>query len=328
MQYRQFGRTELSVSDIGFGCWQLGGGWGRQDDREGIRALQVAFDKGVTFYDTAMAYGNGHSEQILGKVFKKGRDKIKIASKISPEINIWPALDTDPVEKSFAAEWIVECTEKSLKRLNTDYIDIQQFHCWADPWLESGDWLQAVEKLKKEGKIRYFGVSTNDWDPYNTVSLIESDLIDSVQVIYNLFDQRAAEKLLPAALKHQVGIIVRVPFEEGLLTGKFKPGVQWEKGDWRANWMTDERLKTATPRIEALQQESKEFGLDLPSLSLQFILAHPAVSVVIPGMRKVEHVKANTAVSDLAPLSQDVLDRLYEHKWYHGWLYPWDRRLG
>jgi len=322
----------MQVSEIGFGTWNISGDWGVVEEQDALTALGTAFDRGITFYDTAMGYGGGRSECLLGEAFHTRRDQVVIASKVAPNTGQWPALETDDVQATFSKAWIIKNTEESLKRLKTDYLDVQQLHCWAASWLRQGDWQEAVAQLKRQGKIRYFGVSANDWDPYNTVSLVESGLVDSIQVIYNLFEQRPAEQLLPAALKHKVAIIVRVPFEEGLLTGKIRPGHRWTpgpwgQGDWRARWMTEERLLEAEPHIVALEKELDEQYPDLPTLALKFILAHPAVSVVIPGMRSLRNVQLNTAVSDIPPMPEAKLQRLYEHKWYHGWLYPWDKRL-
>ncbi len=321
MQYRVLGRTGLKVSEIGFGCWGIGGGWGKHDRETVKAALLTAFELGINFYDTAYVYGD--SEQILGEVFRGKRDQVIIASKIPPKTFRWPVYDDEPIETTFPADWIIACTEESLKRLQTDYIDVQQLHAWADAYTYCDEWYEALVKLQEQGKIRYFGVCANDWDPYGPVNLIRSGRCDTVQVTYNIFDQRAAEQLLPAALEHNVGIIVRVPFEEGLLTGKIRPGHVFEPGDWRAEWLTPERLAEVEPRIQALEAELEPPYDSLPKLALKFVLSHPAVSTVIPGMRKPEHVRENTAVSDLPPLSSEKVERLEKHKFVHGWAYPW-----
>jgi len=326
MKYRKLGRTGIEVSEIGFGAWGIGGGWGKKDDDEAVRALHQAFDLGVNFYDSAYGYGNGHSEELIGKAFADRREKVVLTSKIPPKTFNWPVLDDEPVSETFPADWIISCTERTLKNYGTDYLDVQQLHAWADPYNEQLEWYEALTKLREQGKVRYFGVSANDWNPYNTARLVESGRCNTVQVIYNVFEQRPDEKLLPAAKANDVGIIVRVPFEEGLLTGKYRPGHEFDEGDWRAKWMTPERLAEAEPRIEALEKELDDTCADLPTLALKFVLASDAVSAVIPGMRSAAHVKANCAASDLPPLSDEKLSRLREHKWYHGWRYPWDQR--
>ena len=215
-------------------------------------------------------------------------------------------------------------TETSLKNLNTDYIDVQQLHAWTPPYRQQLEWYEALMKLKEQGKIRFLGISANDWDPYGPVELVKSGLIDTVLVIYNIFEQRPAEALLPAALEHNVGIIVRVPFEEGLLTGKMASDYQFEEGDWRAECLTT-AMQEASPRVEALKQFLTDEYPTLPTLSLKFCLSHPAVATVVPGMRKVTHVEANCAVSDGKLLSDEVVEALKAHAFVHGWKYPWSQ---
>ena len=325
MRYRKLGRTDIEVSEIGFGGWGIGGGWGYRDDDGALWALKRALDLGVTFFDTAMGYGNGHSERLIGRAVAGVRDRVVIATKISPKTKRWPVLPHEPVSETFPADWIVECTENSLKNLGTDYIDVQQLHAWTPPYTEQLEWCEALSRLKEQGKVRAFGVSANDWDPYGPVDLVKSGMIDSVQVIYNIFEQRPAEQLLPGALEHGVGIIVRVPFEEGLLTGKMGPGYQFDEGDWRAKWLTAERLEEAARRVAALKPFLAEDRPTLAALALKFCLSHSAVSTVIPGMRRVEHVEANCAVSDAKLLSAEEVEALGAHAFAHGWSYPWSQ---
>jgi aryl-alcohol dehydrogenase-like predicted oxidoreductase len=322
MLKRKLGRTGIEVSEVGFGSWGIGG-WGERDDTEAIRALQRAFDKGVTFYDTAIAYGGGHSEQLIGQALGKQRRQIVIASKVPPKNSHWPVLPGEPLSSTFPADWIIRCTEQSLKNLHTDYLDVQQLHAWTPEYLAQDEWYEAFLRLKKQGKVRAFGVSANDWDPYGTTDLVKSDKIDTVQVIYNIFEQRPAEKLLPAALEHNVGIIVRVPFEEGLLTGKMRPGYRFNPGDWRADWLTPERLAEAASRTDALTPFLAPDRPTLSALALKFCLSHPAVSTVIPGMRKVQNLEENVKVSDGKLLSAAELEALKAHQFVHGWAYPW-----
>jgi len=322
MQYRLLGKSGIQISEIGFGAWGIGG-WGARDDAEATRALRRAYELGVTFYDTALAYGNGHSEGLIGKAFKTERHKIVIASKIPPKTSRWPVKPNEPIRETFPADWVIECTEKSLKNLGTDYLDVIQLHAWTDAYCQHTEWLEAFQHLNEQGKIRAFGVSVNDWDAYGGVGLAQAGLVDSIQVIYNIFEQRPAEALLPAALTSQTGIIVRVPFEEGLLTGTLKPGYQFAEGDWRANWLTPERLVEAAPSVKALEQFLAPDRPTLPSLALKFCLSHPAVSTIIPGMRRVANVEANTSSSDGVLLDEATLRKLKEHAFTHGWSYPW-----
>jgi len=324
MQYRRLGRTDFRVSEVGHGSWGMGGGWGPKDDDEALRSLNRAFELGVNFFDTALAYGDGHSERLFGQAFAGRRDQVIIATKIPPRTYLWPVKPHEPVTETFPAAWVIECTERSLRNLNTDYIDVQQLHTWTPPYVEQLDWYEGLVRLKEQGKVRAFGVSANDWDPYGPVELVKSGLIDTVQVIYNIFEQRPAESLLPAALAHNVGIIGRVPFEEGLLTGKIGPETHFPKGDWRGEWLTPERLHEVAPRVEALKPFLADDRPTLAVLALKFILSHPAVSTVIPGMRRLAHVDSNVAASDGKLLSAEVIEALKSHAFAHGWAYPWN----
>jgi aryl-alcohol dehydrogenase-like predicted oxidoreductase len=326
MRYRLLGRTGIEVSEIGFGGWGIGGGWGRQDDAEALRALHRALELGVNFFDTALGYGNGHSEYLIGHAVAGRRDRVVIATKIPPKTQRWPVLPHELISETFPAAWIIECTEKSLRNLNTDYIDVQQLHAWTPAYTQQLEWYEALRRLQEQGKIRFFGISSNDWDPHGPVSAVHAGLVDTVQVIYNIFEQRPAEELFPACRRHNVGVIARVPFEEGLLSGQLAPGYQFEPGDWRARWLTPERLAEAARRVEALKEFLQPDHPTLSALALKFCLSHPAVSTVIPGMRRVEHVEANCAVSDGILLSPEELEALKAHAWVHGWGYPWSQQ--
>jgi len=320
MKYRKLGRTDLDVSELGYGCWPIGGGWGNQDDERDVNSLREAHEKSVNFFDTAMTYGGGHSEELVGKAFAGKRDEIVIATKISPKS------DPDgPVEESYPPEWIIECTENSLKRLKTDYIDVQQIHCWRDHYTDSDDWYETMLKLKEQGKVRHIGVSAGDWDHEGALRLVEMGRTDSVQIIYNIWDQQPADKFFPAAIENNVGIIVRVPLFEGLLAGKIRPGHSFVEDDWRAKFLTEEHLAEASPRLDALEQFLSDDTPTLADLALKFILGHPATSTVIAGMTNPKHVDANCAVSGSATLSKDKLEKLKAHAWDHQWKYPWHK---
>jgi len=322
MKYRELGKTGLMVSEIGFGAWGIGG-WGKRDDVEAIKALERSFDLGINFFDTAYAYGNGHSEKLIGQAFGNRRSEVIIASKVPPKTSRWPVQDYDPLEKTFPTDWIIECTEKSLKNLGFDYLDLQQLHAWSDVYTDQDEWREAFLRLQQAGKIRAFGISANDWNPYNSVNLVQKGRVDSVQVIYNIFEQRPEEQLLPAALDQKVGILARVPFEEGLLSGALRPGMTFDQGDWRKGWATPDRLEEAGRRVDALKLFLDDITPTLAELALKYILGHPAISSVIPGMRKVRHVEANVRASETQPLTPEVLLELKKHAFVHGWAYPW-----
>lgn len=326
MQYRKLGRTGLKVSEIGFGTWSMGGMWGACDDRLATEALNEGLDQGINFFDTAYVYGDGHSETLIGNVVRKRkvRDQVVIATKIPPKDYQWPAKAGSDVTKIFPASWIREMTETSLKNLQMDCVDIQQLHVWAPHWLHQGDWLEELQKLKKEGKIRFFGVSINDHQPDSALELVASGLMDSVQVIYNIFDQSPSEKLLPLCQKHNVGVIVRVPFDEGGLTGTLTPSTQFGKKDWRRFYFKGDRLQETCNRVEKLKSFLDSQTPTLPELALKYCLSHPAVSTVIPGMRKIAHVKSCAHVSNTTPLSLETLASLKSHAWLRSFYPNWE----
>jgi aryl-alcohol dehydrogenase-like predicted oxidoreductase len=260
---------------------------------------------------------------LLGRVLQDRRAQVVIATKIPPKTFRWPVTAADSITSTFPRDWIIRCTEQSLKRLRTDHIDVQQLHAWADAYTQQQEWYEALRALQQQGKIRAFGVSANDWDPYGPVNAMTAGRLDSVQVIYNIFEQRPAEQMFPAALAKAVGIIVRVPFEEGLLTGAFPPDHLFAPDDWRVKWLTPERLQQAAPRVDKLRAFLNEDRPTLAALALKFCLSHPAVSTVIPGMRRVAHVEANCAVSDGVLLKESELNELAKHSYAHGWKYPW-----
>ena len=317
MQVRSFGKSGWKVSQIGFGCWGLGGDvWGPSDDAQARDALGRALELGVNFFDTAYIYGSGHSEKLLGGALRRSRPPVFVATKVPAKNMEWPADPKTPILKAFPTDWILRCTDVSLKRLGLERIDLQQLHVWTDSWVGAEEWRKAADQLKRAGKIRCFGVSVNDHEPESVLKLVATGEIDSVQVIYNLFDPSAAEKLFPLCQEHGVAVIARVPFDEGSLTGAFTRETRFPRGDWRAGYFRGERLKETCERVEKLKVQFLRPGIpSLSALALKFVLAHPAVSTVIPGMRKVPHVEANCAVSDGQPLTVEELKRLKEHAW-------------
>ena len=322
MHYRSLGRTGLQISEIGFGAWAIGGEWGSKDDDAAVAAINRAMDQGVNFIDTAAAYGNGHSERLIARAFRERGERCCVASKVRPMNWKWPALPDIPVTEVFPKDHVIDSVEQSLRNLETDCLDLIQLHCWTDRFNHELDWYEAFVQLRDQGKVRFFGVSVNDWDPYSGVNLVKSDRVDSIQVIYNIFEQRPAEQLFPAALEHNVGIIARVPFEEGLLTGKIGPDYQFPERDWRAQWLAGGRLEETSKHVEALRWVENE-SRTMAQAALKFILANPAVSTVIPGMRSIRHVDENVAVSDKVEMSSEEAERLRSQAWVHGFKYPW-----
>jgi aryl-alcohol dehydrogenase-like predicted oxidoreductase len=316
VNYRKLGRTGLEVSEVGYGAWGIGKSqWMGAEDDESLRALNRAIDLGLTFIDTALGYGEGHSERLVGRTVRTRDEAVHVATKIPPKNRIWPAPPGLHPDETFPADHVRECTETSLENLGLETIDVQQFHVWQDEWLGEGDWQEAVEDLKREGKIRHFGVSINDHQPANAIKLIESGLVDTVQVIYNVFDQSPEDGLLPACLEHGVGVIVRVPFDEGALTGAITPETKFDEGDFRNDYFRDDRKRQVQERVRAVVSELGVTEDEIAEIALRYILSHPAVSTVIPGMRSVRNVERNMRVADGEGLPEDQVRLLKNHRW-------------
>ena len=319
MQYRKLGRTGLDVSVLGYGSWGIGKGmWVGAEDEASRTSLRRAVELGVNFIDTALVYGDGHSEELVGEVVRESSAPVYVATKVPPKNRQWPARQGVRVEDAFPREWILDCTEESLRSLGLDTIDVQQFHVWSDDWVGQGDWLDAIERLKADGKIRFFGVSINDRQPANALRLIESGVVDTVQVIYNIFEQAPEDELFAAVLEANVGVIVRVPFDEGGLTGKVTPETTFPPQDFRNVYFSGGRKQETWDRVQAI---ARDLGIPLehlPEIALRFCFTHPAVSTVIPGMRTVRNVEANAAAAEAGPLSERELELLRHHRWRHG----------
>lgn len=314
MQYRKFGRTNWNVSEIGYGMWGLAG-WTGSDTDEVMKALERSVELGCNFYDTAWGYGAGKSEQILGQLLKRHSGKrLYAATKIPPKNFKWPSKSSFTLEECFPASHIIEYTEKSLKNLNVDCIDLQQFHVWEDSWANNDDWKTAIEKLKKEGKIKFIGISVNRWEPDNVLNTLKTGLIDAVQVIYNIFDQAPEDNLFPVCRKLDIGVIARVPFDEGTLTGTLTKTTVFPKDDWRSTYFVPENLNSSVDHAEALKPLIPP-GMTMPEMALRFILGNDDVHTIIPGMRKVSHVESNISTSDGKKLDKSLMSKLKPHRW-------------
>jgi aryl-alcohol dehydrogenase-like predicted oxidoreductase len=322
MRYRRFGRTGWNVSEIGYGMWGMAG-WTGSEDKESLDSLQRAVDLGCNFFDTAWAYGAGHSEKLLGKIVRarKGKasaggpdKKLYMATKVPPKNGCWPARPEYSLDDSYPPEHIFQYVDKSLKNLRTETIDLLQLHTWEDSWLKDGRISRAIEKLRSSGKIRAFGISLNRWEPANGVRAVRTGLIDAVQVIYNIFDQNPEDELFPACREKDVAVIARVPFDEGSLTGTLTADSKWPKGDWRSTYFVPENLKASVERANALKPLLRD-GMTLPEMALRFILNNFDVHTIIPGMRTRKHVETNLAASDKGPLAFSLHEKLRPHRW-------------
>jgi aryl-alcohol dehydrogenase-like predicted oxidoreductase len=314
MKQRAFGRTDWQVGEIGYGMWGLGG-WTGSDDEESLGSLQLAIDLGCNFFDTAAAYGDGRSERILGQVLRANSDKtLYAATKVAPKNRTWPSRRGFALDDVFPADYIRQSAEQSLTNLGTSCIDLLQFHVWEDDWADDDRWQRVVDDLKREGVIAAVGVSINRWEPENALRTVRSGAIDSVQVIYNIFDQAPEDELFPLCRERGVAVIARVPFDEGSLTGTLTKQSTWPAGDWRNTYFVPENLEPTVDRVERLRPLVPP-GSTLPELALRFIVSNPDVAVIIPGMRRAAHVRTNIAAANSGPLSAEMIERLRAHRW-------------
>lgn len=314
MKYRRFGRTNWQLSEIGYGMWGMGG-WTESDDRQSAQSLDLAVERGVNFFDTAWGYGEGHSEKLLGALVKRHPDKkLYTASKIPPMNFEWPARPEYTYDESYPVDHIVEYTNKTLKNLGLEQIDLMQFHTWDDGWAKREEWQRAVEDLKAQGKVAAMGISMNRWEPENGIKALNTGAIDAVQVIYNIFDQAPEDKLFPLCDTLDIGVIARVPFDEGTLTGAITKNTTFPEDDWRSTYFVPENLKPSAERADALRPLVPE-GMTMAEMALRFITMNKTVGTIIPGMRKARNVEMNTAISDGKGLDPELFQALRKHRW-------------
>lgn len=318
MKTRKFGRSNWQVGEVGYGMWGLAG-WSGSDDDQTRNSLQKAVDLGCNFFDTAWAYGEGHSEKILGELIKNNLkksplQKLYTASKIPPKSRIWPAKRGFLLKDNYPATYIREYTEKTLTNLGLASVDLMQFHTWEDDWANDESWQKAVSQLKADGLIKAVGVSINRWEPTNVVNTLRTGLIDSVQVVYNIFDQNPEDELFPLCRELNIAVIARVPFDEGSLTGALTADSKWDEGDWRNGYFSPPNLKKCLERIDKLKQDIPA-GATIAQIALRYILSNPDVSVVIPGMRKIKNVVDNINSSFAGALDKELMAKLHKHRW-------------
>ncbi len=316
MHYRKLGSTEAEVSELGFGAWGIGGvQWQGAKDDESIRALKRSFELGVNLVDTALAYGDGHSEQLVGQAVRESFHKIFVATKIPPKNRIWPASPSTPISEVFPYDYIVQSTEQSLRNLRVEQIYLQQFHVWTDAWVHTEEWRRAIEDLRQSGKVRYFGISISEHDPDSALEAVKTCAITAVQVIYNIFDQSAETHLFPLCQEKKVGVLARVPLDEGGLTGNITEDTKFEPGEFRESYFRGDRKRQVVEHVEALKRDLADVPGTLPQIALRFCLSHHAVTSVIPGMRRVETVESNCRAAAAGMLDDKTLAILKRHAW-------------
>lgn len=290
-------------------------GWKDSDDLQSMESMQRAVDLGCTFFDTAWAYGDGHSEGLLGQLVRANTDKrLYTASKVPPKNRAWPSQRQHTLDDCYPPAYVREYIERSLSNTNLEQLDLMQLHTWEDSWIQDERWIQELQQAKDSGKIGAIGISLNRWEPWNGIQAVQNGLVDCVQVIYNIFDQNPVDELFPACETHNIGVIARVPFDEGTLTGTITLDSTWPRGDWRNTYFVEENLQSSVAHAEPLRNIVPPDS-SMPEMALRFILSNPIVSTTIPGMRKLHHVEANIAASDRGPLEPSLLQTLYAHRW-------------
>ncbi len=321
MRYRTFGRTGWQVSEVGYGMWGMGS-WSNSDDQQSLESLQAAVDLGCNFFDTAYAYGEGHSEKLLGQCVRANPNKrLYTATKVPPMNQEWPARADSTLKESYPPDHVEEYVHRSLRNADLQSFDLVQFHTWNDEWLRDDRWFYKLDDLRSQKLINAIGISINRWEPWNGVRAVRTGAIDAVQVIYNIFDQNPEDDLFPACEEMNVAVIARVPFDEGTLTGTLTKESRWPEGDWRNTYFVPENLNPSVERADAIRETLRvwntehEADLTMPELALRFILSNPNVSTIIPGMRKLHHVETNIAASDAGPLPSELHQQMRAHRW-------------
>ena len=327
MQYRILGKTNLKIAEVGFGTWQLAndpGMWVGSDINESYNCLKRYVELGGNFIDTAWIYGYNDknpdehpSEQLIGKFIKESenREKIVIATKVPPKNMKWPAWHGIPISEVFPKEHIEKCVDDSLRSLGVDQIDLVQFHVWQDAWANENEWKDTVNEILGSGKVKFWGISINDYQPSNCLKTLDTGLISTIQFIFNIFHQKPTEKLLSYAKKNNIGLIARVPLDESGLSGKIALDTKFAEGDLRNEYFEGERLIELVNRTDKLKTLLGEEAKSLPELALRYILSFEEISAVIPGMRRMYQVEGNTSISDGRKLSEPLMNELKKHSW-------------
>jgi len=322
MKYRSFGKHNVSVSEVGFGAWAIGGSWGPQSDDDSLAALHRALDLGVNFIDTAAGYGDGRSEKLIAQALadRKG-EPIFIATKTHPTPGPWPPSPYCRADERYPEDYLRTSVEERLRNLRVERLDLLQLHTWTRAWNDDPVPLALLRRMQQEGKLRLIGVSTPEQDQNCVIQLMRDGMVDAVQVIYNIFEQEPAAQLLPVARETGTGIIVRVPFDESGLTGKLTLDTRFADDDFRRNYFAGDRLARTVARVDRIKADLAGTPHTLPQAALQFALAPDAVSTVIPGVRTVAQAQANCTVSDAPAMDAPLLAKLRTHHWRRAFWY-------
>ncbi len=321
MKYRKFGKIAMDVSEIGFGAWAIGGSWGDQKTSDSLEALDTALHKGVNFIDTAAGYGDGKSEKIIGEFLKSRSEHVFVCTKTPPAPGKWPPSPYCNIEERYSEKYLRENVEERLSNLQVSSLDVLLLHTWTRAWNDNPKALEILQKVKSEGLIKQIGISTPEHDQNCVIQLMRDGVIDVLQVIYNIFEQEPAAQILPVAKETGTGIIVRLAFDEGVLTGKYQGNENFGSDDFRSNYFAGDRLSRGVKRTEKIKEEFKDSGYTMPELALKFSMTHEAVSTVIPGIRNKDQAIQNTKVSDMPDINPSTLVRLREHAWNRGFWY-------
>ena len=323
MRHRPFGKYSFNTSEIGFGAWAIGGSWGPQADADSLAALHRALDLGCNFIDTAAGYGDGRSEKLIARVLREraaaGRkEKVFVATKTPPAPGLWPPSPYCDATERYSEKYLRENIAVRCANLGTPRLDLLQLHTWTRAWNRNPAPFKILRQLQQEGHIGLIGVSTPEQDQNSVIDLMRGGWVDSVQVIYNLFEQEPAAELLEVARECGIGVIVRVVFDEGVLTGKFTADTRFAADDFRARYFEGDRLARAIAHAGEIQRDLAGTGYTMAQAAIKFVLAHPAVSTIIPGIRSVAQAEANCGVSDLPLMPAALLEKLRRHNWRRG----------
>jgi aryl-alcohol dehydrogenase-like predicted oxidoreductase len=313
MKYIQLGKRGPKISTIGFGAWAIGGmNWGKTDDEVSKKALHEALEQGVTFIDTADVYGFGHSEELIAEVIKeRGKGEVVIATKAGNDFYFASADDDQgygPIQQNYDPGYLTYAAEQSLRRLNVDTLDILQLHSPDLDKLERDEPWEELHKLKKDGKIRHAGFSIQSFKETEQAHLLDRhhEIIDCIQVRYNLLEREAEKVLFPKALQYGIGVIVRIPILFGFLTGKFKADSTFSEDDHRRMNLSHEKLKDYLMQLEKLKPLYQRYpDQTMTQVSLRFCITHPACHVAIPGAKTAQQVQENCAASDFGALESE-----------------------